>query len=184
MHINVNLSIHLSQLNLTAHPSGQKTIYKGRGKKCWHSKEAGWGLAQTKVQPTGSGYVDRYLCPSACPIAIPMLGVDCLPGILCELVNAGEDGSYALSVLGGTLFYLKQAFLDETLLGFANFELHALVLVKLWEKKETKESECPALQFLKRSYMANLVMSKPTVQECKNGKIGTNATIVENGVMD
>lgn len=51
------------------------------------------------------------------------VGVDCLPSVLSELVNAGEDGSYALSALGGTLFYLKQAFLDETLLRFAKFEL-------------------------------------------------------------
>ncbi|XP_057966669.1 DNA mismatch repair protein MSH6 isoform X2 [Malania oleifera] len=35
----------------------------------------------------------------------------------------GEDGSCALSALGGTLFYLKQAFLDETLLRFGKFEL-------------------------------------------------------------
>ncbi|PSS14723.1 DNA mismatch repair protein [Actinidia chinensis var. chinensis] len=45
-----------------------------------------------------------------------------LPDVLLELVNAGNDGSYALSALGGTLFYLKQAFLDETLLRFAKFE--------------------------------------------------------------
>ncbi|KAL2556591.1 DNA mismatch repair protein MSH6 [Forsythia ovata] len=51
------------------------------------------------------------------------VGVDCLPAVLSELVNAGEDGSYALSALGGTLFYLKQAFLEETLLRFAKFEL-------------------------------------------------------------
>ncbi|KAH7516977.1 hypothetical protein FEM48_Zijuj09G0013300 [Ziziphus jujuba var. spinosa] len=47
----------------------------------------------------------------------------CLPDVLSELVRAGEDGSNALSALGGTLFYLKQAFLDETLLRFAKFEL-------------------------------------------------------------
>ncbi|XP_058187807.1 DNA mismatch repair protein MSH6 isoform X1 [Rhododendron vialii] len=46
-----------------------------------------------------------------------------LPNALSELVNAGYDGSYALSALGGTLFYLKQTFLDETLLRFAKFEL-------------------------------------------------------------
>ncbi|PSR94715.1 DNA mismatch repair protein [Actinidia chinensis var. chinensis] len=45
-----------------------------------------------------------------------------LPDVLSEFVNAGNDGSYALSALGGTLFYLKQAFLDETLLKFAKFE--------------------------------------------------------------
>lgn len=47
----------------------------------------------------------------------------CLPDVLSELVTAGENGTCALSALGGILFYLKQAFLDETLLRFAKFEL-------------------------------------------------------------
>lgn len=46
----------------------------------------------------------------------------CLPDVLKELLSAGDDGSLALSALGGTLFYLRQAFLDETLLRYANFE--------------------------------------------------------------
>lgn len=46
----------------------------------------------------------------------------CLPSILSELVNKGGNGSLALSALGGALYYLKQAFLDETLLRFAKFE--------------------------------------------------------------
>ncbi|XP_062143527.1 DNA mismatch repair protein MSH6 [Alnus glutinosa] len=50
-------------------------------------------------------------------------GLGYLPDVLSELVKAGENGSFALSALGGTLFYLKQAFLDETLLRFAKFEL-------------------------------------------------------------
>ncbi|KAK2649644.1 hypothetical protein Ddye_017133 [Dipteronia dyeriana] len=50
-------------------------------------------------------------------------GLSYLPDILSELVSAGENGSLALSALGGTLSYLKQAFLDETLLRFAKFEL-------------------------------------------------------------
>ncbi|CAL5437422.1 unnamed protein product [Camellia sinensis] len=50
-------------------------------------------------------------------------GFSSLPDVLSELVNAGDDGSYALSALGGSLFYLKQAFMDETLLRFAKFEL-------------------------------------------------------------
>jgi DNA mismatch repair protein MSH6 len=45
----------------------------------------------------------------------------CLPSILSEFVNKGENGSPALSALGGALYYLKQAFLDETLLRFAKF---------------------------------------------------------------
>lgn len=46
----------------------------------------------------------------------------CLPSILSEFVNKGENGSLALSALGGALYYLKQAFLDETLLRFAKFD--------------------------------------------------------------
>ncbi|PIA61132.1 hypothetical protein AQUCO_00300566v1, partial [Aquilegia coerulea] len=46
-----------------------------------------------------------------------------LPDVLSELVDAGENGSSALSAFGGSLFYLRQAFLDETLLRFAKFEL-------------------------------------------------------------
>ncbi|CAL9753886.1 unnamed protein product [Musa acuminata subsp. burmannicoides] len=45
-----------------------------------------------------------------------------LPDVLTELVNAGIDGSYALSALGGCLFYLRQAFLDEKLIKCAKFE--------------------------------------------------------------
>ncbi|PRQ21660.1 putative DNA mismatch repair protein MutS [Rosa chinensis] len=50
-------------------------------------------------------------------------GLGCMPDVLSELVGAGEDGICALSALGGVLFYLKQAFLEETLLRFAKFEL-------------------------------------------------------------
>ncbi|CAL0311136.1 unnamed protein product [Lupinus luteus] len=49
--------------------------------------------------------------------------LDCLPGVLQELVKAGNDSRSAISALGGALYYLKQAFLDETLLRFAQFEL-------------------------------------------------------------
>lgn len=48
---------------------------------------------------------------------------NCLPDILTDLVAAGENGFYALSALGGSLSYLKKAFLDESLLRFAKFEL-------------------------------------------------------------
>lgn len=48
---------------------------------------------------------------------------NCLPDILTDLVAAGENGLYALSALGGSLSYLKKAFLDESLLRFAKFEL-------------------------------------------------------------
>lgn len=50
-------------------------------------------------------------------------GLSCLPNILSELVSTGENGSLALSALGGTLYYLKQSFLDEILLRYAKFEL-------------------------------------------------------------
>ncbi|KAJ6956393.1 hypothetical protein NC652_007463 [Populus alba x Populus x berolinensis] len=46
----------------------------------------------------------------------------CLPSILSEFVNKGENGSLALPALGGALYYLKQAFLDETLLIFVKFD--------------------------------------------------------------
>lgn len=48
---------------------------------------------------------------------------DCLPVVLSELVASGERGNYALSALGGAIFYLKQAFLEETLLRFAKYEV-------------------------------------------------------------
>ncbi|KAI4349732.1 hypothetical protein L6164_010292 [Bauhinia variegata] len=50
-------------------------------------------------------------------------GLGSLPDVLLELVKAGESGRSALSALGGALYYLKQAFLEETLLRFAHFEL-------------------------------------------------------------
>ncbi|KAL5699852.1 DNA mismatch repair protein msh6 [Ranunculus cassubicifolius] len=50
-------------------------------------------------------------------------GLRCLPDVLSELVVAGDKGSSALSAFGGCLFYLRQAFLDETLLRFAKFEI-------------------------------------------------------------
>ncbi|KAF6156960.1 hypothetical protein GIB67_039721 [Kingdonia uniflora] len=46
-----------------------------------------------------------------------------LPEVISKLVNAGKNGSCALSAFGGCLFYLRQAFLDETLLRFAKYEL-------------------------------------------------------------
>ncbi|GAB4841767.1 hypothetical protein Ancab_022489 [Ancistrocladus abbreviatus] len=57
----------------------------------------------------------------------PNFGVDddlsSLPDVINGLLNAGEDGRLALSALGGTLFYLRQAFLDEILLRYSKFEL-------------------------------------------------------------
>ncbi|XP_042476035.1 DNA mismatch repair protein MSH6 [Macadamia integrifolia] len=50
-------------------------------------------------------------------------GSECLPDVLAELVSAGKNGSCAISAFGGCLFYLRQAFLDESLLRFAKFEL-------------------------------------------------------------
>ncbi|KAG5086935.1 hypothetical protein JHK82_054332 [Glycine max] len=49
--------------------------------------------------------------------------LDCLPDVLLELVKTGDDSRSALSALGGALYYLRQAFLDERLLRFAKFEL-------------------------------------------------------------
>ncbi|KAK7284586.1 hypothetical protein RJT34_19335 [Clitoria ternatea] len=50
-------------------------------------------------------------------------GLHCLPDILLELVKTDNGSRSALSALGGALYYLKQAFLDERLLRFAQFEL-------------------------------------------------------------
>ncbi|ONM54914.1 mismatch binding protein Mus3 [Zea mays] len=47
--------------------------------------------------------------------------VDCLPNLLRELIGAG-DKTYALSALGGSLFYLRQTLLDEKILPCAEFE--------------------------------------------------------------
>ncbi|KAJ4838664.1 DNA mismatch repair protein msh6 [Turnera subulata] len=49
-------------------------------------------------------------------------GLGNLPGVLLEFVNKRENGSLAISAFGGTLYYLRQALLDETLLRFAKFE--------------------------------------------------------------
>uniref|UniRef100_A0ACD5YI65 Uncharacterized protein n=1 Tax=Avena sativa TaxID=4498 RepID=A0ACD5YI65_AVESA len=47
--------------------------------------------------------------------------VGCLPDLLSKLIGAG-DQAYALSALGGSLFYLKQVFLDTKMLPCAEFE--------------------------------------------------------------
>lgn len=46
---------------------------------------------------------------------------DALPQVLTELVSSGNSSSCALSALGGCLFYLRQAFLDEKLIKCAEF---------------------------------------------------------------
>ncbi|KAJ9547738.1 hypothetical protein OSB04_020281 [Centaurea solstitialis] len=67
--------------------------------------------------------INNQLVPSSLNESIPCDSKDGLPEGLSELIAAGKIGSYALSALGGTLFYLKKAFLDEALLRFAKFEL-------------------------------------------------------------
>ncbi|KAK3133294.1 hypothetical protein QOZ80_6AG0534770 [Eleusine coracana subsp. coracana] len=47
--------------------------------------------------------------------------VGCLPNLLNELIGAG-DKPYALSAIGGSLFYLRQTLLDEKILPCAEFE--------------------------------------------------------------
>ncbi|CAN6210658.1 unnamed protein product [Urochloa humidicola] len=47
--------------------------------------------------------------------------MDCLPNLIHELIGAG-DKTYALSALGGSLFYLRQTFLDDKILPCAEFE--------------------------------------------------------------
>ncbi|KAH9626876.1 hypothetical protein KSS87_002276 [Heliosperma pusillum] len=60
------------------------------------------------------------------PAAVSNFGMEddsCeLPDVIKELLTAGDDGSLALSAFGGSLYYLKQAFLDQTLLRYAKFE--------------------------------------------------------------
>ncbi|KAH9623043.1 hypothetical protein KSS87_003545 [Heliosperma pusillum] len=60
------------------------------------------------------------------PKAAPNFGMDddsCeLPDVIKELLTAGDDASLALSAFGGSLYYLRQAFLDQTLLRYAKFE--------------------------------------------------------------
>ncbi|CAO2194436.1 unnamed protein product, partial [Urochloa humidicola] len=47
--------------------------------------------------------------------------MDCLPNLIRELIGAG-DKTYALSALGGSLFYLRQTLLDDKILPCAEFE--------------------------------------------------------------
>ncbi|KFK30776.1 hypothetical protein AALP_AA6G024700 [Arabis alpina] len=49
-------------------------------------------------------------------------GSSFLPKMLSELATGDKNGGLALSALGGAIYYLKQAFLDESLLRFAKFE--------------------------------------------------------------
>ncbi|KAG7553277.1 DNA mismatch repair protein MutS core domain superfamily [Arabidopsis thaliana x Arabidopsis arenosa] len=49
-------------------------------------------------------------------------GSSFLPKMLSELATEDKNGSLALSALGGAIYYLRQAFLDESLLRFAKFE--------------------------------------------------------------
>jgi len=60
---------------------------------------------------------------NASDVSVEDNGLDCLPDVLQELVKTGDKSISALSALGGALYYLKQSFLDERLLRFAQFEL-------------------------------------------------------------
>ncbi|KAL8149106.1 hypothetical protein AgCh_006203 [Apium graveolens] len=61
-----------------------------------------------------------------------------LPEVLFELVTAGDKGIHALSALGGAIFYLRQAFLDETFLRTLYAQLNHCItafgkrLLKTW----------------------------------------------------
>lgn len=81
--------------------------------------------AEKTVNEVRKYYSLSVLSSSSKSIATSYNGGDStdeLPDILVELVNSGNDGSCALSALGGCLFYLRQAFLDEKLLKCAKFE--------------------------------------------------------------
>lgn len=75
-------------------------------------------------------------------------GLTCLPDILSELISTGDSGSQVLSALGGTLFYLKKSFLDETLLRFAKFELLPCSGFGDMAKKPYMVLDAPALENL------------------------------------
>lgn len=49
-------------------------------------------------------------------------GSSFLPKMVSELASGDKNGSLALSALGGAIYYLRQAFLDESLLRYAKFE--------------------------------------------------------------
>ncbi|CAN6817417.1 unnamed protein product [Brassica oleracea] len=49
-------------------------------------------------------------------------GSSFLPKMLSELASGDKNGRLALSALGGAIYYLRQAFLDESLLRYAKFE--------------------------------------------------------------
>uniref|UniRef100_A0A0E0M117 DNA mismatch repair protein n=1 Tax=Oryza punctata TaxID=4537 RepID=A0A0E0M117_ORYPU len=65
--------------------------------------------------------IKQYYCSLDTPAAGAQINSAYLPDILSELIEAG-DKTYALSALGGSLFYLRQALLDEKLLPCAEFE--------------------------------------------------------------
>lgn len=65
----------------------------------------------------------KQIYGNANDVSVEDNGLDCLPNVLQELVKTGDNSISALSALGGALYYLKQAFLDERLLRFAQFEL-------------------------------------------------------------
>ncbi|KAL5206458.1 hypothetical protein ABZP36_034667 [Zizania latifolia] len=65
--------------------------------------------------------INKYYCPSDTPAAGAQNDFVHLPDLLSDLIGAG-DKTYALSALGGSLFYLRQALLDGKLLPCAEFE--------------------------------------------------------------
>uniref|UniRef100_J3MXB1 DNA mismatch repair protein n=1 Tax=Oryza brachyantha TaxID=4533 RepID=J3MXB1_ORYBR len=65
--------------------------------------------------------IKQYYCSLDTPTAGAQNNFAHLPELLRELIEAG-DKTYALSALGGSLFYLRQALLDEKLLPCAEFE--------------------------------------------------------------
>uniref|UniRef100_A0A0D3H6Q7 DNA mismatch repair protein n=1 Tax=Oryza barthii TaxID=65489 RepID=A0A0D3H6Q7_9ORYZ len=65
--------------------------------------------------------IKQYYCSLDTPGAGAQISSAYLPELLSELIEAG-DKTYALSALGGSLFYLRQSLLDEKLLPCAEFE--------------------------------------------------------------
>lgn len=49
--------------------------------------------------------------------------LESLPGVICQVVSAEENGHLALSAFGGCLSYLRQVLLDQSLLSFGKLEI-------------------------------------------------------------
>ncbi|CAN8308725.1 unnamed protein product [Cochlearia groenlandica] len=75
-------------------------------------------------------------------------GSSFLPKMLSELATGDNNDSLALSALGGAIYYLRQAFLDESLLRFAKFESLPCCDFSNFSKKQHMVLDASALENL------------------------------------